>query len=436
MEWPCVIRTNFHDIAYNKSTISEEIEVTCLRYCERFIGSETSSSFNNEVSSAKKRNDRLKLLQSPGKRLSHLAKRRSIFSSANLKSNCLNGSQPTSIPSRLILIDKTKKMFHQKSSTTNSPQKIFSFHQQMSKKKTPKSKDHSSEIIEKLTLIRETSKRALFKSPLEILSNNINHKRKRSESVESLSCDSKFRRLDNSSQNENHRKSSIPSTHNDGHVKKRLFSGTNSDDLPHSSTKKSVKQPMTTDIKRKLLWATSQSLASKQISKDHRNFKEYATLLVKLTKRLFTEFFCPNKSVSGQMLKFSNSMVFFVIQGRHFDDIYSMTKSRLQKSLCQKELSSLTHSRYEDNKQNEIRKTNSVLSSTFPSFKTKNNVLSSEKCINSSSSKNNESFVLRENVIRCNQKSSTKKTTMENTKLLSKVGSSSNLQRAKRQISF
>lgn len=60
MEWPDVIRTKFHDIAYNRSTISEEIEVTCLRYCERFIGSETSSSFNNEVSSAKKRNDRLK----------------------------------------------------------------------------------------------------------------------------------------------------------------------------------------------------------------------------------------------------------------------------------------------------------------------------------------------------------------------------------------
>ena len=60
MEWPDVIRTKFHDISYNKSIISEEIEVTCLRYCERFIGSETSSSFNNEVSSAKKRNDRLK----------------------------------------------------------------------------------------------------------------------------------------------------------------------------------------------------------------------------------------------------------------------------------------------------------------------------------------------------------------------------------------
>ena len=60
MEWPDIIRTKFHDVAYNKSTVSEEIEVTCLRYCERFIGSETSSSFDNEVFSAKKRNDRLK----------------------------------------------------------------------------------------------------------------------------------------------------------------------------------------------------------------------------------------------------------------------------------------------------------------------------------------------------------------------------------------
>lgn len=47
------------------------------------------------------------LARSPGKRLSHLAKRRSIFSSANLKTNCLNGFQSTSITNRRILIDTT-----------------------------------------------------------------------------------------------------------------------------------------------------------------------------------------------------------------------------------------------------------------------------------------------------------------------------------------
>ncbi|CAO1335687.1 unnamed protein product [Diamesa tonsa] len=440
MEWPEVIRTKFHDIAYNKSTISEEIEVTCLRYCERFIGSETSSSFNNEVSSAKKRNDRLKLLaRSPGKRLSHLAKRRSIFSSANLKSNC----QPTSVTSRHILIDKTKRLFHQKSNMTNSQQKKSQ--QQMSKKKTPKSKEHPGEIIEKLTITRETSKRALFKSPSEKLSLSNNRKRIRSETVENLNFENKIRRLDISTEMQ-----SIPSdvhfmssSRNDDHVKKRLFSGVQSDVIPLG-----IKQPMTTDIKRKLLWATSQSLASKQISKDHHKFKEYATLLVKLTKRLFTEFFCPSKSVSGQMLKYSNNMVFFVIQGRNFEDIYSMTKARLEKSICHKEFNNKEHTTQKDLRQNEFLQTNAMLSSStlsrteelktssFPTSTKKNKTLSSEKCLTSSTSKNNESFALRENFIRCNQRNSTAKTTVQNEKIISNHGNTTNLQKAKRQISF
>ena len=136
------------------------------------------------------------------------------------------------------------------------------------------------------------------------------------------------------------------------------------------------------------------------------------------------------------MLKYSNNMVFFVIQGRNFEDIYSMTKARLQKSLCQKELSYIPHSTYEDNKQNEVKKTNTMLSSSMSTqisekfnCTSKKKKPSSEKCLTSSSSKNNESLALRENFIRCDQRSSTKKT-VEN------AGNSSNLQKAKRQISF
>lgn len=62
MKWPAVASVRFHDIHYNKSTISEDIEILCLKYGERYVGAEFSSSFNNKIgpSSARKRNDRLK----------------------------------------------------------------------------------------------------------------------------------------------------------------------------------------------------------------------------------------------------------------------------------------------------------------------------------------------------------------------------------------
>lgn len=112
----------------------------------------------------------------------------------------------------------------------------------MSKRKTPKSKEHPGEIVEKLTITRETSKRALFKSPL---SNN--RKRIRSETVENLNCENKIRRLNNMSDMKSNPSDIyvMSSSRNDDHVKKRLFSGAQSDAIPPG-----VKQPMTTDIKR------------------------------------------------------------------------------------------------------------------------------------------------------------------------------------------
>lgn len=62
MEWPSLFTTKCLDVTYNKSTATEDIEVLCLRYVERYIGAETHSSFNHKVgpSSAKKRIEKLK----------------------------------------------------------------------------------------------------------------------------------------------------------------------------------------------------------------------------------------------------------------------------------------------------------------------------------------------------------------------------------------
>lgn len=156
----------------------------------------------------------------------------------------------------LIFFPFSKRLFYQKSNK-NSPQKIGqNGQQQISKKNTPKFKDHPGQFIENFSVTRETSKRALFKSPLEKLTLNYNRKRIRSDSVENLNCENKIRRLNTPSlmQSDSNAKKNILSNRNDLHVKKRLFSGSHSDALPHSSSSTQngfvMKQSMTSDIKR------------------------------------------------------------------------------------------------------------------------------------------------------------------------------------------
>lgn len=62
MEWPKLMTVTCVDVAYNKSTDNEHIEELCGKYAERFIGAETTTSFNLKISaaSAKKKLERLK----------------------------------------------------------------------------------------------------------------------------------------------------------------------------------------------------------------------------------------------------------------------------------------------------------------------------------------------------------------------------------------
>ena len=90
MEWKNLLKVNAHGIMYNRSTDCEEIELMRLRYTDKFIKMETTSSYThkNGPTSARKRVEKLRFLtQSPGSRLSHLANRRKVFSSAHLKSS-------------------------------------------------------------------------------------------------------------------------------------------------------------------------------------------------------------------------------------------------------------------------------------------------------------------------------------------------------------
>ncbi|XP_011182927.2 uncharacterized protein LOC105212577 [Zeugodacus cucurbitae] len=160
MGWRQVLSVRQHGLSFNLCKASENNEYLGLSVIERFIGAETASSYRNSPSSAKKRNARMKLLtQSPGNRLSHLARRRATFSSAQLatqKSNSLRGPQ--------ILVDVQKK---NKNRRKNTPKRMTPG----SKKKTRKTPSSSArKRLFRCDLIkpgpsRESSKRALFQSP-------------------------------------------------------------------------------------------------------------------------------------------------------------------------------------------------------------------------------------------------------------------------------
>ncbi|XP_054738432.1 uncharacterized protein LOC129244684 isoform X1 [Anastrepha obliqua] len=160
MGWRQVLAVRQHGFCFNLCKASENNEYLGLSVIERFIGAETASSYRNSPSSEKKRNARMKLLtQSPGNRLSHLARRRATFSSAQLatqKSNSLRGPQ--------IVVDVKKKNKHRRK---NTPKRMTPG----SKKKTRKTPSSSARKRQfRCDLIkpgpsREASKRALFQSP-------------------------------------------------------------------------------------------------------------------------------------------------------------------------------------------------------------------------------------------------------------------------------
>ena len=78
--------------SYNRNKSIEEFENLRIKLCDRYIGAETQSTCNvwfakQVPGSARKRSLLAKRNngQSPGKRLSYLARRRRTFSSANLQ---------------------------------------------------------------------------------------------------------------------------------------------------------------------------------------------------------------------------------------------------------------------------------------------------------------------------------------------------------------
>uniref|UniRef100_A0A1A9UV37 Uncharacterized protein n=1 Tax=Glossina austeni TaxID=7395 RepID=A0A1A9UV37_GLOAU len=161
MPWKDILAVRQHGLSYNLNEASERNEYLNLSIVERFIGAETASSYENVLSNFKKHNARIKqLCQSPGSRLSHLARRRAVFSSANL-ANASQRSQTLIGPQ--ILVDKTKGKTRRKE---NTPKRRTPGSKKKNRK-TPTSSARKRLFRNDIKPgpSRETSKRALFQSP-------------------------------------------------------------------------------------------------------------------------------------------------------------------------------------------------------------------------------------------------------------------------------
>ncbi|KAG5667494.1 hypothetical protein PVAND_015474 [Polypedilum vanderplanki] len=486
--WPDVMKMNGLGLMYNRNNDCEEIELLTLKYSEKFIKTETASSFNHKIgpSSAKKRAEKLKLLtQSPGRRLSHLANRRKVFSSANLKSTSTShGLNRTFSGSGQMLIDKSKlykggkKRNSAKKTTPGRKGSSFTRLTPSKKKTPPSSKRQTTLSVFRTISPAAAPKRALFNSPVNSalpscsrdLPKRITElpkrlfspaqKRKRSPSPNIENRFGKSRRLESPSKVKSVMRnlsttaslSTASSTSSlDVYFKKTQSLRSHSEmNLNKSTTfvnenNLGFRKPMSETEKKKLLWATSSALQAKKISRDHDKFKEYMSILCKLVKKIFTEFYNPQKSMSSQMTKFANLMVYYVIQGKSFDEIYAITKSRLENPV--KLTGYIGREEFEKNRL--VRSKSSLLmlsesalslNGSLETLGSDIDISGSDTSLNQSSSKSNISGILCENQNRKSNENSAKKLFgLSDSNLMNHVKTStpsSNILKAKRQISF
>ncbi|XP_035906442.1 uncharacterized protein LOC118509642 [Anopheles stephensi] len=456
LQWPELTKHRAHGLHYNRSRVSENFELLGLKYIERYISAETSCSFNMTVlqSSAKKRNQRLKLLnQSPGRRLSHLARRRATFSSESLlntsasKGGTIVSASKSAIDAgvlrrlnphracnnRQVLLDP-KKSDNRRKNKIKTPKRRTPGGKKSPRRRTPGSSAKKLSLLRAnaggksctqvhVPATRESSKRALFLSPqnsdklvsparndlrFSLGSNSKQTERSifsearilkskrslfsqprgtsESNGIESIAASSHVSNSTATVSNKR-RRSSTTDNNDDGvenasgerteKIRRTESSGLTEEDLtprslkfarsksfcvglqsmglPSATPSDGISAPgvggktliranseisssdgprplvmLTENHKKKLLWAVSQALQSKQITAKHELFKQHASNLVRVVKRLFLEFNDQTtSSTSEKLLKLANKHVYEVIQGKSVDDIYFREKTRI-----------------------------------------------------------------------------------------------------------
>lgn len=382
--WPEVLKCRYYDVYYNVTKHSEKLELLALRYRERYVGAETDTSVNiysggmqSPTSASKRKAMRLKMAQakSPGRRLSHLARRRQAFASA-----ATIGDKAHTSATKMVLIDKNffphRKLINSSERksprTRRTPGKKTPVRKTPGKKtpaKTPKTRSGGSskkKAMRRLLMdpdhltrsqpTRETLKRALFISP----ENRKAIPSAPSSSVPVQAMKSK-RALFGSPVRTNETKS-MDGTASDQFLKRKRdifddnrdfsrskiakslsFGGDTIADLQSFtfarrnseafSTKKSTE--LNENHKKKLLWAVSEALRVHGWRMSSPGFRDKASGLARLTRRMLTlpthaaSLAAPRLSTSETMLKLARQYAFAIIQGRSVDECFQEEQMKL-----------------------------------------------------------------------------------------------------------
>ncbi|KAL1487996.1 hypothetical protein ABEB36_015376 [Hypothenemus hampei] len=348
LEWPHVLDARCHGLHYNCGKVSEEIVDLCDKYQKRSVTAETQSSCTVfEEQSCQSSPSKRKLVKSrwggtksPGRRLSHLARRRITFSNASLQAGGLSlvGSR-----ARQILVDAKKMdLLNKRKSPRRSPRKTPNRSPKL-KTRTPSSsaKKKLAMRFRKLAGELENSghlssespnssrdstsslfapekpqlRRALFASPRKIspIKNkspfkqfNFEKKRKRSES-------------DDAQPTKFFRSMSM-------HVKpvsssdKLNFVSRSQSEL-NISVNKNQQFELNDQIKKKLLWAVSAALQSQNITHTDPQWKVFASVLARVTRRFFASQINAKGGVTEKLQRIARYHVISVIKGKSVDEI-------------------------------------------------------------------------------------------------------------------
>ncbi|CAH4030293.1 unnamed protein product [Pieris brassicae] len=346
--WPDVLKCRYHDVYYNLSSHRENYETLLQRYAERFIGAETNTSVTiysggtqSPTSASKRKALRLKLAQakSPGRRLSHLARRRQAFCSAATVGQKAHNS------SRMVLIDKNYFPHRKVVNSADRHGKTRRTPGKKTPRKTPEAGGSGKKKAARRLLLDEAPKRALFVSPegaaLGLTAPKPLGKSRRSlfgspiGQTESKSTDGASKRKREDDDGDSKRVK----------MAKSLSFGGDSSEYPLShlplqrrasellSSKNSAE--LNDSHKKKLLWAVSEALRTHGWRMSCPGFREKASQLARLTRRLLTlpphahRLAAPALSTSDTLLKLARRYAFAVIRGRTVEECFRDEETRL-----------------------------------------------------------------------------------------------------------
>ncbi|CAG9864246.1 unnamed protein product [Phyllotreta striolata] len=364
MDFPDVLKHRALGLYHNRNKTSEEFEELCMKYGQRYVGAETLSSCTvfemSALSPMKRRNTKSQWnSKSPGKRLSHLARRRITFSSSNLQSGSsfLAGSR-----ARQILVDAKKMdLLNRRKSPRKTPRKNTPKKSPKTKTRTPSSSakkklamrfrkmagemqktSDSVSLAAKRTLFhspdkclpstsaastsaedtRIKSKRALFSSPSKRSPlKNLGFKRSPVKRLD-FGTEKKRKRMDSDSYEEvpsKFPKSQSECTLLNDSSTKMLSSRTRSDLSLHQT--RQIKE-LTITHKKKLQLAIYEALRSQNVLPTHPKFKTLALNLGRLTRQLFLLTANDSVGVTEKLLRIARHHVIAIVKGKSPEEIY------------------------------------------------------------------------------------------------------------------